>query len=151
MHNSTLSGNVNFSVLALESPASWITSCVGIYRRGGLLLPKFLSHSWGFNPVGVAFVWLIVGRAALSLVPMNWATKELLGVSFTVKWNLCLGKQSAWIACKLLLCSGCRTSIVDWVAERMSAMLKEIMQRSGQNTICYCMRGHANGYCTKMT
>jgi hypothetical protein len=45
MSNFTLWGNVNFSVLALESTTSWITSFLGMYRMGGLLLPAFLSHS----------------------------------------------------------------------------------------------------------
>ena len=45
MHNSTLWGNIHFSVLALESTASWMTSVSGMYGIGGLLLPVFLSYS----------------------------------------------------------------------------------------------------------
>ena len=76
---STLWGNMNFSMLALESTASWMTSFSGMYRIGGLLLPVFLSHSWGLRPSGVTFMWLILAAASLRCVPKNRVLKTVWG------------------------------------------------------------------------
>ncbi len=109
-HNSTLWGRVKFSVLVLDSTASWRISFLGIYGIRGLLLPTFLSHSWGLSPSGATFAWLILAAAAPRLVHKKRALTKLFGAWLMGTKKYWLDKRSTWTACKLsFVFDGCRT------------------------------------------